>query len=564
MAKTEIRVPDLGDFKDVPIVEVLVSPGDIVAAEDALVTVESDKATMDIPSPSAGRVVSISVKPGDLISEGSLLGEMDVTDDVARPSAPSQGASSAPETVSTRQPVTPEGSVDLVVIGAGPGGYSAAFRAADLGLSVMLIDRRETLGGVCLNVGCIPSKALLHVMAVKEEAERLGAHGIHFAAPEINLEKLSAFKNVTVGRLTAGLAHMASKRKVEVVTGEAVFTDSHTLKISGERTVTFRHAIIATGSEPIRLPFLPEEDRIVDSTGALDLSYVPKRMLVVGGGIIGLEMATIYSGLGARVDVVEMADRLLLGVDADLVSIWQKRNKHRFDRILLSTKLENIEPKQDGLVAHFDGDTASGTYDLVLVSAGRVPNSEGLDLEAAGVTTDKGFVRTDLQMKTNIENIFAIGDIAGPPMLAHKAVHEGHVAAEVIAGHRAAMDATLIPSVAYTDPEIAWVGMTETDAKAAGATVKVSRFPWSASGRAIASGADYGVTKLIFDEPSGRIVGGAIVGPHAGDMLGEISLAIEMGADAVDIGRTIHPHPTLGETIGLAAEVAEGVCTDLL
>ncbi|BAP88756.1 dihydrolipoamide dehydrogenase [Burkholderiales bacterium GJ-E10] len=461
---------------------------------------------------------------------------------------------------------------DLLVLGAGPGGYSAAFRAADLGLRVALVERGPTLGGVCLNVGCIPSKALLHVAAVLEEAVHLAGVGVEFAPPQIDLAKLRAHRSQVVGKLTSGLAAMAKLRKVDVLRGTGRFADAHTLAWTaaegGEtRNIGFRQAIIAAGSEPVALPFLPQDPRIVDSTGVLELPFLPKRMLVIGGGIIGLEMATVYSALGARVDVVELTDGLMPGTDRDLVKVWHKRNEHRFDRVLLRTRAAAVEALPEAVRVRFEGEQApEGTvdYDLVLVSAGRRPNGKAIGAEAAGVQVDdRGFIPTDAQMRTNVAHIFAIGDIAGAPMLAHKAVHEGHVAAEVAAGHKAAFDARVIPSVAYTDPEIAWAGLTEDEARARGVAVKKAVFPWNASGRAIANGRDEGFTKLLFDETTHRIVGGAIVGTHAGDLIGEIVLAIEMGADAVDIGKTIHPHPTLCESVGLAAEVAEGACTDL-
>lgn len=465
-------------------------------------------------------------------------------------------------------PASADATFDLVVIGGGPGGYSAAFRAADLGMNVALIERGETLGGVCLNVGCIPSKALLHVAAVKEEAERLASHGVRFGKAEIDLDALRDFRRATVARLTDGLAGMARQRKIHRITGEARFEGPNMLAVSrsdgAAESVGFRSCIVATGSSPVSLPVLPSDPRVVDSTGALDLPFVPSRMLVVGGGIIGLEMATVYSALGARIDIVEMADRLLTGVDRDLVAVWTKRNGHRFDRIMLSTGIESAVATEQGIEVRFAGEAEPASYDLVLQAAGRRPNTSGLGLEAAGIKAgDGGFLTVDAQMRTRVPHIFAIGDVVGQPMLAHKAVHQGHVAAEEAAGHKAAFEPMVIPSVAYTDPEIAWVGMTEDSAKAKGEEVDVAVFPWAASGRAIANGADYGMTKLVFARADGRIVGGAIVGPNAGDMIGEIGLAIEMGADAVDIGRTIHPHPTLGETIGMAAEVALGACTDL-
>lgn len=457
---------------------------------------------------------------------------------------------------------------DLVVIRGGPGGYSAAFRAADLGMSVALVERRETLGGVCLNVGCIPSKALLHVAAVKEEAERLASHGVRFGAAELDLDALRGFRRSTVARLTDGLAGMARQRQVRRITGEARFRDSNTLAVSlaegGVEMIRFGSCIIATGSSAVGLPVLPDDPRVVDSTGALDLPFAPSRMLIVGGGIIGLEMATVYSALGARIDIVEQADLLLAGVDRDLVAVWMKRNEHRFDRVMLSTGIETARAVSQGIEVLFTEPGEPETYDLVLQAAGRRPNTSELDLEAAGIAvTGTGFLSVDAHMRTGVPNIFAIGDVIGQPMLAHKAVHQGHVAAETAAGHKAAFEPLVIPAVAYTSPEIAWVGVTEDAARAGGREIDTGVFPWAASGRAIANGAEYGTTKLLFARDSGRIIGGAIVGPNAGDMIGEIGLAIELGADAVDIGRTIHAHPTLGETIGMAGEAALGVSTDL-
>ncbi|MET2829267.1 dihydrolipoyl dehydrogenase [Mesorhizobium shangrilense] len=561
----EVRVPDIGDFKNVPVVEILAKAGDTVEIDQSLLIVESDKATMDIPSPAAGRISELRITIGETISQGDLIALLEVEAQVEPANIPGLGRS--PD---HRPEIRPTGSNDceLLVIGGGPGGYSAAFRAADLGLNVILIERYPTLGGVCLNVGCIPSKALLHVAAVSEEAERLSAYGVTFAAPDIDLSKLRYFKSVTVGRLTDGLGQMAKMRKVDFVQGEARFTaaDRVSVDLSNglSREITFSKCIIAAGSSPVALPVFPEDPRIVNSTGALELPSIPRRMLVVGGGIIGLEMATVYSALGARVDLVELFDKLLPGVDRDLVKIWQKRNAHRFDRVMLATKVSEVGLTPDGLSVTFEGtESASQIYDMILQAAGRKPNSGSLALEAAGVRVEGGIISVDREMRTNVDNIFAVGDIVGQPMLAHKAVHQGHVAAEVAAGRKTGFDAKIVPSVAYTDPEIAWVGVTEDEAKAKGLAVEVSRFPWSASGRAIANGADYGLTKLIFSKESGRIVGGAIIGPAAGDIIGEVCLAIEMGADAVDIGKTIHPHPTLGETIGMAAEVAEGVCTDI-
>ena len=467
---------------------------------------------------------------------------------------------------------------DMLVLGAGPGGYSAAFRAADLGMKTMLVERYSTLGGVCLNVGCIPSKALLHVAAVMEEAAHANDMGVSFAAPTVDIDKLRAHKAKVVGKLTGGLAGMAKARKVEVVRGYGSFLDAHHLEVeettgSGQeksgtkKVVRFEKCIIAAGSAAFHLPFLPRDARIVDSTGALELRQVPQRMLVIGGGIIGLEMATVYSTLGARVDVVEMLDGLMQGPDRDLVKVWQKQNAPRFDKIMLKTKTVSAEAKDDGIWVRFEGEQAPAEaqrYDLVLQSAGRSPNGLKIGADKAGIAvSDRGFITVDSQMRTNVPHIFAIGDIVGQPMLAHKAVHEAHVAAEAAAGHKAHFDAKVIPGVAYTHPEVAWVGLGEDEAKKDGRKMEVARFPWAASGRAIANGAEYGFTKLVFDAETHRVVGGSIVGPGAGDMIGEIALAIEMGADAVDIGKTIHPHPTLGETIGLTAEVAKGSCTDL-
>ena len=460
---------------------------------------------------------------------------------------------------------------DVVVLGAGPGGYSAAFRAADLGLTVALVERYSTLGGVCLNVGCIPSKALLHTAAVLEEAQSLAAHGISFGEPNIDLDGLRGYKDSVVAKLTGGLAGMAKARKVSVLTGVGQFVDPHHLSVQGAdgktQVVKFASAIIAAGSQSVKLPFLPEDDRIVDSTGALLLAGIPKKMLIIGGGIIGLEMGTVYSALGARLDVVEMLDGLMQGADRDLVKVWQKMNQGRFDHIMLGTKTVAAEAREDGIWVTFEGKNAPKEpqrYDLVLQAVGRAPNGKSIGADKAGVqVTDRGFINVDKQMRTNVPHIFAIGDIVGQPMLAHKAVHEGHVAAEVIAGQKSAFDARVIPSVAYTDPEVAWVGLTEDEAKKEGIAIEKGLFPWAASGRAIANGRDEGFTKLLFDAQTHRILGGGIVGTHAGDLISEVALAIEMGADAVDIGKTIHPHPTLGESIGMAAEVAEGSCTDL-
>jgi dihydrolipoamide dehydrogenase len=595
MAVIDIKVPDIGDFKDVAVIELLVQPGDRVEPEQSLITVESDKASMEIPSSHGGVVKELKVALGDKVSEGSVILTLETA---GAPAATAAAAvASAPTVPEMSAPVVAGGEAaadldcDVLVLGAGPGGYSAAFRAADLGLKVVLVERYATLGGVCLNVGCIPSKALLHVAAVLEEARHMAGLGVSFGEPALDLDKLRAHKDKVVGKLTGGLAAMAKMRKVTVVRGLGAFAGANRLVVeettgSGqERTgsrkvIAFRRAIIAAGSQAVRLPFLPDDPRVVDSTGALALGAVPKKMLIIGGGIIGLEMGTVYSALGARLDVVEMLDGLMPGADRDLVRVWEKMNKHRFDRIMLKTKTVGAEATPEGIRVQFeaaDGARSEGLYDLVLQAVGRSPNGKKIGAEAAGVAvTERGFIEVDVQMRTNVPHIFAIGDIVGQPMLAHKAVHEAHVAAEVIAGEllgdkalaASAFDARVIPSVAYTDPEVAWVGLTEDQAKAQGIKVKKGLFPWSASGRAIANGREEGFTKLLFDDSPeagghGRILGGGIVGPCAGDMIGEIALAIEMGADAIDIGKTIHPHPTLGESIGMAAEVAHGSCTDL-
>ena len=570
----EIRVPDIGDFKDVEVIEVLVKAGDSIALEQSLITVESDKASMEIPAAAAGVVREMKVKLGDKVAKGSLLLLLEPAAAASAAPAEAPAAQPAPAAVPTPAAASFAGSADiecdLLVLGAGPGGYSAAFRAADLGLKVVLVERYSTLGGVCLNVGCIPSKALLHVAAVIDEASDFAELGIDFGAPKIDLDRLRAHKSKVVAKLTGGLATMAKMRKVNVLEGVGSFADPHHLSVAtaaGSKTVKFAQAIIAAGSRVAKLPFIPEDPRIVDSTGALELRTIPQKMLVIGGGIIGLEMATVYSTLGARIDVVEMLDGLMPGADRDLVKVWDKRNKKRFDRVMLKTKTVGVEARDDGIWVKFEGEAAPAEpqrYDLVLVAVGRSPNGGKIGAERAGVlVSERGFIPVDGQMRTNVPHIFAIGDLVGQPMLAHKAVHEAHVAAEAAAGQKSYFDAKVIPSVAYTDPEIAWVGLTEDEARKTGRAITKGVFPWSASGRAIANGRDEGFTKLIFDAETHRIVGGGIVGTHAGDMIGEVALAIEMGADAVDIGKTIHPHPTLGESIGLAAEAAEGHCTDL-
>ncbi len=577
----EVKVPDIGDFKDVEVIEVIVKPGDRVAAEASLITVESDKATMEIPSPAAGVVREIRVKVGAKVSEGSPILVLDAADERAPAAAatPAKAASPKPAPVSPAAKPAPAAAAfagkadvecDVVVLGSGPGGYSAAFRAADLGLATVLVERYPVLGGVCLNVGCIPSKALLHAAKVVDEAKSFISHGISFGEPVIDLDRLREWKSKVVGKLTGGLAGMAKARKVTVLEGVGAFVGANHLAVEGKdgrKVVGFKHAIIAAGSQAGKLPFLPADPRIVDSTGALELPARPKRLLVIGGGIIGLEMGTVYSTLGARLDVVEMLDGLMQGVDRDLVTVWQKFNARRLDNVMLKTKTTKVEATKSSLKVSFEGEKAPAEpqlYDMILVSVGRSPNGKKIGAEAAGVAVDeRGFIAVDAQMRTNVPHIFAIGDIVGQPMLAHKAVHEGHVAAEAAAGQKSRFDARVIPSVAYTDPEIAWVGITEAEAKEQGVKVGVGKFPWAASGRAIANGRDEGFTKLIFDAETHRIIGGGIVGTSAGDLVSEIALAIEMGADAVDIGKTIHPHPTLSESIGMAAEAFEGVCTDL-
>ncbi len=609
MAIIDIKVPDIGDFAEVGVIELLVQPGDTVAKDQSLITVESDKASMEIPSSHAGVVKELKVKIGDKIAEGGLILTLEAAGEAAAapqagapaPAAAAPAPAAAAPAASAPAPIAAsyaggaaDYDCDVVVLGGGPGGYSAAFRAADLGLNVVIVERYKSLGGVCLNVGCIPSKALLHVAAVVDEVKHLEVAGVKFGAPEVNIDQLRGHKDKVIGKLTGGLGQMAKMRKVTVVRGYGNFVGANHLEVEettgdgqektgSKKIVQFKRAIIAAGSQAVHLPFMPKDPRVVDSTGALDLASVPKRMLILGGGIIGLEMGTVYSTLGARLDVVEMMDGLMQGADRDLVKVWQKMNAPRFDNIMVNTKTVGAEATPEGIKVSFapakDGITVPEpqVYDLVLQAVGRTPNGKKIAAEKAGVAvTDRGFIEVDIQMRTNVPHIFAIGDVVGQPMLAHKAVHEAHVAAEVIAGElqgnkelaASAFNARVIPSVAYTDPEVAWVGLTEDQAKAQGIKVKKGVFPWTASGRAIANGRDEGVTKLLFDDSPeahghGRILGGGIVGTHAGDMIGEIALAIEMGADAVDIGKTIHPHPTLGESLGMAAEVAHGSCTDL-
>ena len=574
-----IPVPDIGDFSDVPVIEVLVAPGDRVEVETPLVTLESDKATMDVPSPRAGTVASVLVAVGDTVSEGAPLVTV-APEDASTPRGAAEPDDDVPDAPEARAPMVgaPETSADIeadiVVLGAGPGGYTAAFRAADLGLRTVLVERYPTLGGVCLNVGCIPSKALLHAAAVIDGAEAMAAHGIEFGTPAIDLEKLAGWKNKVVARLTGGLAGLAKQRKVRVVEGVGTFASPHRLSVAtstGATEIQFEHAIIAAGSQAVEIPGFPNDDpRLMDSTDALVLDEVPERLLVIGGGIIGLEMATVYAALGSRVNVVELMDGLMPGCDRDLVKPLAQRIRRIYESIRLSTRVTDISPDDSGLRVAFEtagGPTsapAAETFDRVLVAVGRRPNGDRIGAGNAGVHVDeRGFIPVDRQQRTNVGHIFAIGDIVGQPMLAHKATHEGKVAAEVCAGHKACFDALAIPSVAYTDPEVAWTGLTETEARERGIDVDKATFPWAASGRALGIGRSEGLTKVLFDRETGRLLGAGIVGAHAGDLIAEATLAIEMGADARDIGLTIHPHPTLSETFNFAAEMVEGTITDL-
>ena len=605
MSTIEIKVPNIGDFKEVEIIEIMVKAGDTIKADQSLITVESDKASMEIPSSAAGVVKELKVKVGDKVGEGSLLLVLEegaasastsaapaadtAVSPPATPGAPAPTSATESYAPAAPAPASAAGATapaaasfagkadiecEMMVLGAGPGGYSAAFRAADLGMNTVLIERYATLGGVCLNVGCIPSKALLHVASVIDETATMSKHGISFAPPAIDIDQLRGWKEKVVGKMTTGLTGMAKARKVTVVQGVGQFLGPNHIEVTAgdgsKKVIAFQKAIIAAGSSVVKLPFVPEDPRIVDSTGALELRAIPKKMLVIGGGIIGLEMATVYSTLGARIDVVEMMDGLMQGADRDMVKVWQKFNEKRFDKIMTKTKTVGVEALPEGIKVTFaaaeEGATAPEPqlYDMVLVAVGRSPNGAKVSADKAGViVTERGFIPVDKQMRTNVPHIFAIGDLVGQPMLAHKAVHEAHVAAEAAHGEKAFFDVKVIPSVAYTDPEVAWVGITEDEAKAKGMKLEKGHFPWAASGRAVANGREEGFTKVLFDAETHRIVGGGIVGTHAGDMIGEIALAIEMGADGVDIGKTIHPHPTLGESIGMAAEVYEGVCTDL-
>jgi dihydrolipoamide dehydrogenase len=594
----KLVVPELGDFADVEVIEVLVSPGDTVAVEDPLITLETDKATMEVPASAAGKITTIEVSVGDKVNVGDVVAVVEVAEpaesdktlvigpeeqaailaaaaaataetEPTQPAKPAPAPESKPAEASipTPQPTTDTTHfAQFVVIGAGPGGYTAAFRAADLGLQVILIERWPMLGGVCLNVGCIPSKALLHAANIIADAEAMAEHGVRFGKPEIEADGLRAWKNKVVERLTGGLTQLAKQRKVQVIHGTATFGSANHLVLDNGETIGFEHCVIAAGSEPAMLPGLPDDPRIVDSTGALELDPIPKRMLVVGGGIIGLEMACVYSALGTAVSVVELTDSLMPGTDPDLVRPFLKHIKKRYQKIMLGTKVTDIQATSTGIDVIFEkGDEQSGdTYDKVLISIGRRANGDKLEAEKAGVAVDaRGIIAVNKQMQTNVPHIFAIGDLAGGPMLAHKATHEAKVAAEVAAGHKSAFDARSIPSVAYTDPEIAFVGLTETEAKAQGIDYEKAAFPWAASGRALSLGRDEGLTKLLFDKSSGRLLGGGIVGPHAGDLIAEVGLALEMGADATDISLTIHPHPTLSETVAFAAEAFDGTLTDL-
>jgi dihydrolipoamide dehydrogenase len=598
VSDVEVAVPDLGNFDEVSVSEVLVKVGDVVEVDTPLITLETEKATMDVPSSAAGKLTAVLVQAGGKVKKGTVIARVEAAAGAAAAPAAAPKPATAAAPVAAAAPAaalgpaaalapaahapapaekplmppgpTPERSFQFVVLGAGPGGYSTAFRAADLGLKVALIERWDTLGGVCLNVGCIPSKALLHAAKVIDEAHAMGSHGISFGEPAIDLDKLRGWKESVVKRLTGGLLSLAKTRKVEVVRGVGKFAGSRVIEVTGadgsRQLIGFDNCVIAAGSEAVKLPFIPEDPRIIDSTGALELQGVPKRLLVIGGGIIGLEMACVYDALGAKVSVVELGEQLMPGADIDLVRPLEKRLKARYEKIMLGTKSTRVEALPEGIRVTFDaaGTISTDTYDRVLVAVGRVPNGRLLNCEAAGVTVnERGFIPVDRQMRTNVPGIFAIGDIVGQPMLAHKAMHEAKVAAEVAAGHKAFFDARVIPSVAYTDPEVAWTGVTEGQAKRDGLNIRKASFPWAASGRSLSLGRDEGFTKLILDAATNRVIGGGIVGPNAGELIAEVGLAIELGADAADVGLTIHPHPTLSETVGLSAEALEGTLTDL-
>lgn len=583
----EIKIPDIGDFSEVEVIEILVSEGDTIAVEDSLLTVESDKASMEIPSSAAGTIKELKIALGDAVSEGTVIALIEATADNEQKPSPAtesesesesesaEDSSSSPNEKVTPAAVAHDGNADkhaqVVVLGSGPGGYTAAFRASDLGLNVILIERYDNIGGVCLNVGCIPSKALLHTAQVISEAKEAGKHGVSFGAPEIDIDKIRAYKDSTIGKLTGGLKQLAKQRKVEIVHGYGKFTSTNSIEVVAEdgskTTVSFDNCIIAAGSRVTKLPFIPWDDpRIMDSTDALELQEVPERLLIVGGGIIGLEMATVYNALGSKITVVELSPSLIPGTDSDIIRPLERIIKKRYENIYLNTKVTEITPTDAGLVCKFEGGKAPAeeTFDRVLVSIGRSPNGHLIDAQLAGIEVqDSGFINTDKQMRTNVDHIFAIGDIVGQPMLAHKATHEGKVAAEVIAGHKSYFDARTIPSVAYTDPEVATMGKSEAQCKEEGIEYEKGVFPWAASGRSLSIGRNEGVTKVLFDKDSGQIIGAGIVGTNAGELIAEAVLALEMGADAEDIGLTVHPHPTLSETINFASEVAEGTCTDI-
>ena len=581
MSISEVKVPDIGDFQDVEVIEVICKEGQSVAVEDPLITLESDKATMDVPSPLAGRILSIKIKSGDKVSEGNPILELEpsgVSELEAQKltqakdqSSLTKGSASIDTNISADTSAAADISCEVLVLGSGPGGYTAAFRAADLGRQVVLVERHEQIGGVCLNVGCIPSKTLLHAAKIIVEAEEMDAHGISFGKPSIDLDKLREWKNGIIRQLTGGLKNMAKQRNVTILNGFGEFIDSNHLRVTDKNekitTINFSNAVIAAGSRPVKLPFLPDDPRIIDSTGSLELASIPKNLLVIGGGIIGLEMATVYHALGSRITIVEMLDGLMAGADRDLVRPFQKRIAKQYDNIWLETRVTEVEALKKGLRVHFEGKNSPDKpqmYDCILSSVGRVPNGLNIGAEKAGVEVDeKGFISTDTQMRTNVSHIFAIGDLVGQPMLAHKASHEAKVAAEAISGMKSFFDARAVPSVAYTDPEVAWTGITEEDAKTQGISYGKGSFPWAASGRSLSIGRSEGMTKVIFEEDSKRVIGLGIVGPNAGDLIAEGTLAIEMGCDANDIGSTIHPHPTLSETVAFAAEAYEGTITDL-
>ena len=581
MALIEIKVPDIGDFKEVEIIEVLVQPGDAVAQEASLATLESDKASMEVPSSDSGVVKELRVQVGEKVSEGSvlLLLETEVAAASPEPFQPKIVAEPS-QTAPPISPATPEAGVfageadlscEVLVLGSGPGGYTAAFRAADLGKQVVLVERYESIGGVCLNVGCIPSKALLHAAKVIDETKAMREHGIEFGPPQFDLDKLRGWKDRVVKQLTGGLKQLSKQRKVKLVTGVGTFLDPHHLQATAAdgsaTTIHFEHAVIAAGSQSVNLPFLPNDPRIIDSTGALELRGIPEHLLVIGGGIIGLEMATVFHALGAKITVVEMLDSLMAGADKDIVRPFQKTIGKLYENIWLETRVTAVAAQKKGLKVTFEGKHAPEqplVFDRILSAVGRSPNGKKIAVNQTGVVVDEhGFIAVDSQMRTNVPHIFAIGDIVGQPMLAHKATHEGKVAAEVISGMKSHFDARVIPSVAYTDPEVAWVGVTETEAKAQGIKIGIGRFPWAASGRSLSLGRSEGLTKVIFDEMTERVIGAGIVGPNAGDLIAEVALAIEMGCEASDLGATIHPHPTLSETIAFAAETFEGTITDL-